>query len=457
MFLVVILLFRWLTQRLRRVEHFVAACDSALSEMMSNVSFAGDPFSRKVTRFLLVLQIAAMVIVVGLSLVDLFFLALAISLLTFVIFVASLLLLYARYREIPIVREKRELERFVNKFQRGILSEKKIIQAANTERASLFESEKQEISTALNSLQWNHIEMGLAMASIQDAAISGVEPKLKERLAGYGILSAAELTEKISDLPGFGEAKHRALMDWRGSVIERLESTKPNGLPEKQLEGIRQKYQALQNTNNAAERKSRTSVQILEHELMLFRPRLRQLAPFTFVRYLSKSLASRGIVAAPLALVLIMTQVVSSVSATAGAASSIISSLPTPTAVPTRTMVPTTATPFIARMSTATPSPTGTMSPTSTPSQTETPTLTLTSTPTSTPMPTFTSRPSNTSYIPVSGGGDTSNCDPAYPGVCIPPPPPDLDCPEIPYRRFQVLPPDPHNFDLDADGIGCES
>ena len=50
-----------------------------------------------------------------------------------------------------------------------------------------------------------------------------------------------------------------------------------------------------------------------------------------------------------------------------------------------------------------------------------------------------------------------SNCSPAYPGVCIPPPPPDLDCGDIPYRRFTVLAPDPHGFDRDGDGIGCES
>ncbi len=49
------------------------------------------------------------------------------------------------------------------------------------------------------------------------------------------------------------------------------------------------------------------------------------------------------------------------------------------------------------------------------------------------------------------------NCDPAYPTVCIPPSPPDLDCKDIPYRRFKVLPPDPHRFDGDHDGIGCES
>lgn len=54
---------------------------------------------------------------------------------------------------------------------------------------------------------------------------------------------------------------------------------------------------------------------------------------------------------------------------------------------------------------------------------------------------------------PVPGTG----CDPSYPSVCIPPPPPDLDCGDIPHRRFTVLQPDPHRFDGDKDGVGCES
>ena len=43
------------------------------------------------------------------------------------------------------------------------------------------------------------------------------------------------------------------------------------------------------------------------------------------------------------------------------------------------------------------------------------------------------------------------DCDPAYPTVCIPPPPPDLDCGEIGHTNFQVLPPDPQGFDRDRD------
>jgi parallel beta-helix repeat protein len=48
------------------------------------------------------------------------------------------------------------------------------------------------------------------------------------------------------------------------------------------------------------------------------------------------------------------------------------------------------------------------------------------------------------------------NCDPSYPEVCIPPYPPDLNCGDISDRRFAVLPPDPHGFDWNNDGIGCE-
>lgn len=57
--------------------------------------------------------------------------------------------------------------------------------------------------------------------------------------------------------------------------------------------------------------------------------------------------------------------------------------------------------------------------------------------------------------VAADDGGE--NCDPAYPDVCIPPPPPDLDCADVPYRRFTVRAPDPHHFDGDHDGLGCET
>ena len=50
-------------------------------------------------------------------------------------------------------------------------------------------------------------------------------------------------------------------------------------------------------------------------------------------------------------------------------------------------------------------------------------------------------------------------CDPSYPDFCIPPPPPDLDCRHIPLRQrpFRVRQPDPHHFDQNKNGLGCEN
>ena len=57
----------------------------------------------------------------------------------------------------------------------------------------------------------------------------------------------------------------------------------------------------------------------------------------------------------------------------------------------------------------------------------------------------------------VVGAPSRENCDAAYPTVCIPPPPPDLDCSQVlPLVNFRVLPPDPHHLDADKDGIACE-
>jgi micrococcal nuclease len=54
-------------------------------------------------------------------------------------------------------------------------------------------------------------------------------------------------------------------------------------------------------------------------------------------------------------------------------------------------------------------------------------------------------------------GGSGRRCDPSYPDVCIPPPPPDLDCGDIAFRVFRVKGSDPHNFDGDHNGFGCET
>jgi len=67
---------------------------------------------------------------------------------------------------------------------------------------------------------------------------------------------------------------------------------------------------------------------------------------------------------------------------------------------------------------------------------------------------------SSTSTIPPQTANITSapaTCDPSYPTVCIPPPPPNLTCDDISFQDFQVVGSDPHDFDRDNNGIGCES
>lgn len=59
--------------------------------------------------------------------------------------------------------------------------------------------------------------------------------------------------------------------------------------------------------------------------------------------------------------------------------------------------------------------------------------------------------------LQIDATTDNGECDSSYPDTCIPSPPPNLNCGDISDKRFEVLSPDPHGFDRDGDGIGCES
>jgi len=57
----------------------------------------------------------------------------------------------------------------------------------------------------------------------------------------------------------------------------------------------------------------------------------------------------------------------------------------------------------------------------------------------------------------IAAAPASSSCDPSYPTICISPNSADLNCSDIPNRRFKVVGGDAHGFDRDDDGIGCES
>lgn len=66
---------------------------------------------------------------------------------------------------------------------------------------------------------------------------------------------------------------------------------------------------------------------------------------------------------------------------------------------------------------------------------------------------TTTTQAPTTTEAGSGGGGD---CDPSYPDVCIASPPPDLNCDDVPYYNIRVVGSDPHGFDGNNDGVGCE-
>jgi micrococcal nuclease len=47
-------------------------------------------------------------------------------------------------------------------------------------------------------------------------------------------------------------------------------------------------------------------------------------------------------------------------------------------------------------------------------------------------------------------------CDPSYPTICVPQDADPMTCDDIPSVPFPTLRPDPHGFDPDGNGIGCE-
>ncbi len=536
---------------------------------------------------MLILQISAMIFVLVLSQRGQALLALGVSFLTLILFIAVLIGLYFRYTNLPIVQEKSVLEQRISKFQKSVQAEGSSLKEAARKRDELIEAEKNEIETALSNVQDAYIEYGLTSATIKDAAIPGIGPKLKERLAEYGILTAAQVNDQISELSGFGEAKRQVLVNWRRSVLAALENTKPSSLRQERQEAIKHHYEKLHEQNELGVRDALESRNILEHELKSFVPQLKGMAPVSFLAYLSRSLASRGMIAASLAFLLILTQLVSSVTAAASSISSIMAPkfreqaiaavTPTahvllPTTIAPSQMIPSSIPNTLAVTLPPLPTPTGSTELASqpalpatiaaciprntsreialvtgivdgdtidvqigdqkfrvryigidTPEQNEAffseataynqslifnKTVTLVKDQSETDQfgrllryvvlqDTFVNYElvksgyaSASAYTPdvacstafevaqgqaqmaslglwmvtpgayiapVTGGEDTNNCDPSYPGVCIAPAPPDLDCKDIPYKRFTVLPPDPHGFDRDGDGVGCEN
>jgi hypothetical protein len=59
-------------------------------------------------------------------------------------------------------------------------------------------------------------------------------------------------------------------------------------------------------------------------------------------------------------------------------------------------------------------------------------------------------------YTVATSYAVNGDCAFAYPDFCLPNGLPPQTCAGIPYRNFIVLQPEPHGFDPDRNGLGCE-
>jgi len=362
------------------------------------------------------------------------------------------LFLYRRYSSNKVVIEKRDLLTKLSTIQNEISSTKSVIKGSirtreridkerqskiarrearysqmlsdfGTKRQSISQVEKDELANTLRRLQEQYCSSGLVEELISNAKISGVGSKLKDRLAANGMRNANDIAvARVSNVPGFGESKTMAVVEWRRSVEYMLDQSKPIELPFEVEYSIKTKYlhqtdaiiseektakdelnSDLDNIKDEAVKNHETNDEnevLARERLELFEPKEKKLeqdlepySAITLRNYLlgclprigDKSTSRQTVLLGGASLGIILGFCWQIAAALGSIRHIYIASLPTPT--PTFTNTPT---------STATFRPTSTLTPTPSPTLTITPSPTITLTPSITPNPTITLTPSIT-------------------------------------------------------------
>lgn len=371
-------------------------------EKIPDHDFKNDALALKVTRFLVIFQVSALIIGIIFTLVRLSSVALFVTYLALILLLGSLTWFYIRYRTYPIVQEKRKLSQRESNLQAQILAHSTNIKLTQQNREKIKQAEQAELSASLQNLQKKHIESGLTNTRIAEADIPGIGPGLKQRLSANGFSTAASVTPNVTNIEGFGPAKTQTILDWRNKVYSNLNASKPTCLPAEIQNQINNKYEIHHANNDAEERKAQETKTKLVDASNEIQPRIKALAPFSFISFLRYALGSKGFVAAITGAIIVISLICLGSGATFGA---IAASVPTSTLTPTitltetatltltETLIPTyTDTPTI----TLPPTVTDTSTITFTPTITDTPTLTLTPTRTFTPTRTPTRTPTKT-------------------------------------------------------------
>lgn len=122
------------------------------------------------------------------------------------------------------------------------------IRTVNSTIHNLPSDESHELSSALRSIQNQHIESYLKLQYITNAYIPGIGPKLTQRLATCGYVTAYDITCSIHGVEGIGQAKGSALEGWRRACEAAARATMPCSIPQSAVNKIWSKYIALKSS-----------------------------------------------------------------------------------------------------------------------------------------------------------------------------------------------------------------
>ena len=252
-----------------------------------------DLMVRKALRFLLILQLVELIPLGVVVFLGQRTLAQVLLRITLLLGLSALGLVYLRYRGNPKVVEKRSLMRRKRMLEKGIRAEQQRISLTQQKRISLTKAQQSDAAAALESVQRTHIEQGLSSTTVAEADISGVGPKLKDRLVARGMGTAADVDQRaLSRVEGFGDTKSAAVLRWRDGVHEYLDITKPTALSAERAGQIDAKYKAQHAANDNQEAHAKATKAGLENDLAAHLPMLEPLAGISFPNYVTTSMSA---------------------------------------------------------------------------------------------------------------------------------------------------------------------
>ena len=176
------------------------------------------------------------------------------------------------------------------RLQRGIAAAQKELAGIDTRR-------DRALNEALAAIREQYVTSQLSAATLQSARIPGIGDGMTLRLNVQGIHSAADIVDvqvnqggaygqlnavieikgqRHVSVPGIGEARGWALLNWRRAVEERARSRAPQAIPAAQRDAIVQQISA---ERSAIENRIAGAAEVNQEELRKIRLKYRDLGP----------------------------------------------------------------------------------------------------------------------------------------------------------------------------------